>query len=94
MRRLIARCSVDYKGRLAAHLPEAVRLLIFKADGTFLIHSDSGSKPLNWVRNPSRVRGTGADLPGGRDSGPMTPGLRPDMLIATHPHGDAERWGS
>lgn len=47
MRIVIARCSVEYKGRLAAYLAEATRLLIFKADGTFLIHSDSGSKPLN-----------------------------------------------
>jgi len=52
VRLIIARCSVDYTGRLSAHLPEATRLLIFKADGTFLIHSDSGSKPLNWMTPP------------------------------------------
>jgi endonuclease len=52
MRLVIARCTVDYKGRLAAHLPEAVRLLVCKADGTFLIHSDGGSKPLNWMTPP------------------------------------------
>jgi len=49
---VIARCSVEYKGRLAAYLPEAVRLLMIKADGTFLIHSDVGSKPLNWMTPP------------------------------------------
>jgi RecB family endonuclease NucS len=49
---VIARCSVDYKGRLAAHLPMATRLLMIKADGTLLIHSDSGSKPLNWMSPP------------------------------------------
>ena len=49
---VIARCSVDYRGRLAAHLPLATRLLMIKADGTLLIHSDSGSKPLNWMSPP------------------------------------------
>ena len=49
---VIARCTVNYTGRLSAHLPEATRLLIFKADGTFLIHSDVGSKPLNWMTPP------------------------------------------
>ena len=47
MRLVVARCSVDYKGRLAAHLPMAPRLLMIKADGRFLIHSDVQSKPLN-----------------------------------------------
>jgi RecB family endonuclease NucS len=49
VRLVIARCSVDYQGRLAAHLPMATRLLMIKADGTLLIHSDAGSKPLNWI---------------------------------------------
>jgi len=49
---VIARCSVDYTGRLSAHLPLAMRLLMIKADGTFLIHSDGGSKPLNWMSPP------------------------------------------
>jgi len=49
---VIARCSVDYTGRLSAHLPLATRLLMFKADGTLLIHSDGGSKPLNWMSPP------------------------------------------
>ena len=52
MRMVIARCSVDYTGRLSAHLPMAMRLLMIKADGTFLIHSDGGSKPLNWMSPP------------------------------------------
>jgi RecB family endonuclease NucS len=42
MRMVIARCSVDYTGRLSAHLPEAVRLLVCKADGSMLVHSDTG----------------------------------------------------
>ncbi|CAG7844549.1 Endonuclease NucS [Pseudoclavibacter triregionum] len=53
MRLVIARCSVDYAGRLAAHLPEAIRLLMVKADGSLLVHSDGGSyKPLNWMSPP------------------------------------------
>ena len=54
MRLLIARCSVDYSGRLTAHLPEATRLIMVKADGTLAIHSDgNASKPLNWMVAPN-----------------------------------------
>ena len=53
MRLVIATCSVDYDGRLTAHLPLARRLLVVKADGSVLIHSDGGSyKPLNWMSPP------------------------------------------
>ena len=53
MRLVIARCSVDYVGRLTAHLPLATRLLVVKADGSVLVHSDGGSyKPLNWMSPP------------------------------------------
>ncbi len=53
MRLVIARCSVDYTGRLNAHLPEATRLLLHKGDGSLLVHSDGGSyKPLNWMSPP------------------------------------------
>lgn len=53
MRIVIADCSVDYEGRLAAHLPLAKRLLMVKADGSVLVHSDGGSyKPLNWMAPP------------------------------------------
>jgi RecB family endonuclease NucS len=56
MRLVIARCSVDYAGRLSAHLPPAMRLLIVKADGSVLVHSDGGSyKPLNWMSPPCRL---------------------------------------
>jgi endonuclease len=56
VRIVIARCSVDYAGRLTAHLPSATRLLIVKADGSVLVHSDGGSyKPLNWMSPPCRV---------------------------------------
>ncbi len=56
MRLVIARCSVDYSGRLTAHLPEATRLIMVKADGTLAIHSDgNASKPLNWMVAPNVV---------------------------------------
>jgi RecB family endonuclease NucS len=57
VRLVIARCSVDYQGRLQAHLPMALRLLVLKADGSVLVHSDGGSyKPLNWMSPPCRVQ--------------------------------------
>ena len=56
MRLVIARCSVDYAGRLTAHLPMATRLLMVKADGCVSIHADGGAyKPLNWMSPPCRV---------------------------------------
>jgi len=56
VRLVIAKCSVDYLGRLSAHLPLATRLLIVKADGSVLVHSDGGSyKPLNWMSPPCRL---------------------------------------
>ena len=62
MRLLVARCEVLYTGRLTARLPEAVRLLMFKADGSFLVHDDAGGfRPLNCVRKEFRpnVRSVG-----------------------------------
>ena len=56
MRLVIAKCSVDYAGRLSAHLPLATRLLMIKSDGSVLVHSDGGSyKPLNWMSPPCSV---------------------------------------
>src|SRR5512132_923660 len=53
MRLVIARCSVDYVGRLSARLEPATRLVIVKADGSVLVHSDAGGyKPLNWMSAP------------------------------------------
>ncbi len=53
MRLVIAHCEVNYVGRLTAHLPKARRLLLIKADGSVLVHSDGGSyKPLNWMSPP------------------------------------------
>jgi len=54
VRLVIARCTVDYEGRLEAHLPEAVRLIMVKADGCVAIHADGGAyKPLNWMNAPN-----------------------------------------
>jgi RecB family endonuclease NucS len=59
MRLLVARCEVLYTGRLTARLPEAVRLLMFKADGSFLVHDDAGGyRPLNWMTPPSVIEET------------------------------------
>ncbi|MCW2768940.1 MAG: endonuclease NucS [Aeromicrobium sp.] len=57
MRLVVARCQVDYAGRLAAHLPLATRVIMVKNDGSVLIHSDGGSyKPLNWMSPPCTLR--------------------------------------
>jgi RecB family endonuclease NucS len=54
MRLVIATCSVDYAGRLSAHLPVATRLIMVKADGCIAIHADGGAyKPLNWMNAPN-----------------------------------------
>jgi RecB family endonuclease NucS len=58
LRLIVARCQVAYSGRLATVLPEAVRLLMLKADGTFMVWSDAGGpnvKPLNWMAPPTVV---------------------------------------
>ena len=57
VRLVVARCQVDYAGRLTAHLPMATRVLMIKADGSVLVHSDGGSyKPLNWMSPPCTLR--------------------------------------
>jgi RecB family endonuclease NucS len=58
MRLLVARCEVHYTGRLTTVLPEAVRLLMFKSDGSVLIHDDAGAKPLNWMGAAAMVETT------------------------------------
>jgi RecB family endonuclease NucS len=56
MRLVVARCEVVYTGRLSTVLPEATRLLLFKDDGSFLVHDDAGGyKPLNWMTPPTVV---------------------------------------
>ena len=57
MRLLIARCSVEYIGRLSAHLPPALRLILVKADGSVSVHADDRAyKPLNWMSPPCTLR--------------------------------------
>ncbi len=57
MRIVVARCQVDYAGRLTAHLPPALRVIMVKADGSVLVHADGGSyKPLNWMSPPCTLR--------------------------------------
>ena len=74
VRLVIARCQIDYAGRLTAHLPMATRLIMVKNDGSVLVHSDGGSyKSLNWMSPPCRVTegvtedGTAEWLVTGRD---------------------------
>ena len=63
MRLIVARCEVVYTGRLTAVLPESMRLVMLKSDGSVLVHSDSGGyKPLNWMTAPTAVEDDGATL--------------------------------
>jgi endonuclease len=62
MRLIVARCSAIYTGRLDTVLPEALRLIMVKEDGSILIHADSGGyKPLNWMTPPTVIEETTAD---------------------------------
>jgi RecB family endonuclease NucS len=63
MRLIVARCEVRYSGRLTAVLPEALRLLMVKADGSFMVHADSGGfKPSNWMTAPTVIEEAGDPL--------------------------------
>jgi endonuclease len=60
VRLLVARCEVTYSGRLDAFLPEAVRLLMIKSDGSVLVHADSGGyRPSNWMTPPTVLEESG-----------------------------------
>ena len=66
MRLIVARCQVRYSGRLDALLPEALRLIMLKADGSVLIHADAGGyKPLNWMTPPTVIEESAGE-PGDR----------------------------
>src|SRR3954452_6126736 len=59
MRLIVARCEVRYSGRLSAVLPEALRLLVIKSDGSVMVHSDAGGyKPENWMTPPTVIEET------------------------------------
>ena len=63
MRLIVARCEVRYTGRLSAILPEALRLLVFKSDGSVMVHADSGGyKPLNWMTAPTAIDVEGSPI--------------------------------
>ncbi len=63
MRLIVARCEVRYSGRLTAVLPLALRLLMVKADGSFMVHADSGGfKPSNWMTAPTVIEEEGDPL--------------------------------
>lgn len=63
MRIVVARCEVTYSGRLSAVLPEATRLLVFKADGSVLVHADAGGyKPLNWMTPPTAIEESDGEI--------------------------------
>src|SRR5258708_11896101 len=65
VRLIVAKCEIDYRGRLATHLAEAVRLLIIKSDGTVMVWSDSGGqrvRPQNWMSPPTVVEEDGEGI--------------------------------
>ena len=74
MRLVIARCQVDYAGRLTAHLPMATRLILVKADGSVSVHADDRAyKPLNWMRPPCTL----VELPAPAPAEDAVPGPEP-----------------
>src|SRR5215218_10363180 len=95
MRLIVARCSVDYTGRLTTHLPEAVRLLMLKNDGGISIWHDGGSsvKPQNWMTPPTVIEEEGDRIVVRKRAGATEDRL--DILIAevlsdvTHDMGEA-----
>lgn len=85
MRLVIARCSVDYVGRLDAHLPSALRLILMKADGSVSIHADDRAyKPLNWMTPPCTVREQAVVDIDGKDTGD-------ELWIVENPKGEQLR---
>ena len=85
MRLVIARCSVDYVGRLDAHLPSALRLILVKADGSVSIHADDRAyKPLNWMTPPCTIREQAVVDIDGEDTGD-------ELWIVENPKGEQLR---
>ena len=82
MRLVIARCSVDYVGRLTAHLPMAARLILVKADGSVSVHADDRAyKPLNWMSPPCRIEFDVDDV--GAGTWTVVHGKTGDRLVVT-----------
>jgi len=85
MRLVIALCSVDYVGRLTAHLPLAPRLILVKADGSVSVHADDRAyKPLNWMSPPCALRIQTADDPPGSDVWTVTNRAGEQLVITIH----------
>jgi hypothetical protein len=85
MRLVIARCTVDYNGRLDAHLPEAVRLIMVKGDGCVAIHADGGAyKPLNWMNAPNTLRSEPGDEAGAAGQWVVTNPKGETLTITLH----------
>jgi endonuclease len=78
VRLVIARCQVDYAGRLTAHLPMATRLILVKADGSVSVHADDRAyKPLNWMSPPCAL----VELPAPPPAEDAVPGLEPLVAL-------------
>lgn len=78
MRIVVADCTVNYTGRLSAHLPRATRLILIKADGSLLVHAEAGAyKPLNWMNAPNHLVEEG-------DRWFVTNGKREELTIDLH----------
>jgi endonuclease len=94
MRLVVARCEISYTGRLSAYLPESTRLLIFKADGSVLVHADAGGyRPLNWMTPPTVLEDDGDVLVVRKRSGKTEDRLEIRLLEVlsdvTHDMGEA-----
>jgi hypothetical protein len=95
MRLIVARCEVTYTGRLTARLPEALRLLMVKSDGSVMVHADTGGyKPQNWMTPPTVIEESGGLMVVRKHAGGTEDRL--EIRIAevisdvTHDMGDAE----
>ncbi len=95
MRLIVARCEVTYTGRLTARLPEALRLLMIKSDGSVMVHADTGGyKPQNWMTPPTVLEEEPGRIVVRKRAGSTEDRL--DIRIAevlsdvTHDMGDAE----
>ena len=96
MRLVIARCCVDYVGRLEAHLPPADRLILIKADGSVSIHADDRAyKPLNWMMPPCSLEVVEANSFDGGDAPTEYSELENEgveqLWIVTNPKGEQLR---
>jgi len=94
MRLIVARCEVNYTGRLSARLPEALRLLMIKSDGSVMVHADTGGyKPQNWMTPPTVIEESEALLVVRKRAGASEDRLeiRIDEVLSdvTHDMGDA-----